>query len=129
MSVIALNPCINCGACCAFYRASFYWTEADPVTGGTVPLHLTEPLTPHLVVMKGTTGSQPRCICLQGKIGEEVRCDIYRLRSSVCRDFPFAGDGGQPNERCDKARAAWGLPPLITPGPIEPDTPAPPKAA
>ena len=23
------NPCIECGACCAYYRASFYWAEAD----------------------------------------------------------------------------------------------------
>ena len=23
------NPCITCGACCAYFRASFYWTEAE----------------------------------------------------------------------------------------------------
>ncbi|MBB8903342.1 YkgJ family cysteine cluster protein, partial [Escherichia coli] len=23
-----LNPCITCGACCAFFRVSFYWAEA-----------------------------------------------------------------------------------------------------
>ncbi len=129
--VSALNPCITCGACCAFFRASFYWTEADEQTGGTVPAHLTEPLTPHLVAMKGTTTAAPRCVCLQGTIGEQVHCSIYPQRSSTCREFPYSGENGQPNERCDKARAAWGLPPLITPSPspVEPDSPAPPRAA
>ncbi|EEX7666747.1 YkgJ family cysteine cluster protein, partial [Escherichia coli] len=23
------NPCMTCGACCAFFRVSFYWAEAD----------------------------------------------------------------------------------------------------
>ncbi|HBP8873638.1 TPA: YkgJ family cysteine cluster protein, partial [Escherichia coli] len=23
------NPCMRCGACCAFFRVSFYWAEAD----------------------------------------------------------------------------------------------------
>ncbi|EGR9493162.1 YkgJ family cysteine cluster protein, partial [Escherichia coli] len=22
------NPCMTCGACCAFFRVSFYWAEA-----------------------------------------------------------------------------------------------------
>ncbi len=22
------NPCINCGACCAYFRVSFYWAES-----------------------------------------------------------------------------------------------------
>ncbi|EFG2122847.1 YkgJ family cysteine cluster protein, partial [Escherichia coli] len=21
------NPCMTCGACCAFFRVSFYWAE------------------------------------------------------------------------------------------------------
>ncbi|EEC8989014.1 TPA: YkgJ family cysteine cluster protein [Escherichia coli] len=23
------NPCMTCGAYCAFFRVSFYWVEAD----------------------------------------------------------------------------------------------------
>ncbi len=129
MSVIALNPCIACGACCAFYRASFYWTEAAPDAGGTVPPELTERLTPFMAVMKGTHSSKPRCICLQGNIGEQVHCNIYPQRASVCRDFNYSGQDGQPDERCEKARAAWGLPPLCPPSPVEPDQPIKPKAA
>lgn len=129
MSVIAFNPCITCGACCAFYRASFYWTEASPAAGGSVPPELTEQLTPFMAVMKGTNSSKPRCICLHGNIGEQVHCNIYPQRSSVCRDFNYSGQHGLPDERCEKARAAWGLPPLCPPSPIEPDRPIKPQAA
>ncbi|MLR39642.1 YkgJ family cysteine cluster protein, partial [Salmonella enterica subsp. enterica] len=24
-----LNPCMTCGACCAYFRVSFYWAEGD----------------------------------------------------------------------------------------------------
>jgi Fe-S-cluster containining protein len=129
VSVVSFNPCLDCGACCAFYRASFYWSEADPELGGTVPPELTESLTPHMAAMKGTCSNTPRCIALHGNIGERVECTIYPVRSSACRDFPFAWDSGQPNPRCDKARSAWGLPPLHPPAPIEPDQPSAPKAA
>ena len=27
-----LNPCMTCGACCAFFRVSFYWAEANGET-------------------------------------------------------------------------------------------------
>ena len=38
------HPCLTCGACCAFFRVSFHWSEADPEMGGVVPIELTEPL-------------------------------------------------------------------------------------
>ena len=119
------NPCITCGACCALYRASFYWAEADNA-GGTVPLELTEKLNAFRRVMKGTDQPNPRCIALVGTIGQHIYCSIYEQRSSVCRDFPVAWENGHPNEHCDKARIAWGLPPLAQPAadPIEsPDDP------
>lgn len=62
--------------------------------------------------MIGMEGSTPRCIALEGNIGELVRCTIYENRSSVCRDFDASWINGICNERCDKARAAWGLPSL-----------------
>ena len=129
MSLSAFNPCLSCGACCAFYRASFYWTEAESGTGTGIPVVLTEKLTHHLLVMKGTNAKNPRCVCLNGTIGEQVYCDIYPQRSSSCRDFQYAWHDGQPNPRCDKARAAWNLPPLPEPNPIEPDQPTTPRAA
>jgi len=119
--VYAQNPCLTCGACCAAYRVAFYWAEADPTLGGTVPPELTEPLPPFRACMRGTNQSTPRCVALQGKIGEAVFCSIYALRPTPCREFGaqwqeqerrivFApGD----QERCNRTRAAWGLPALI----------------
>lgn len=106
------NPCLKCGACCAFYRASFYWAEGDDATAGGVPAELTRKLDDFRRMMIGTGGSTPRCIALEGTIGEKVRCTIYESRSSVCRDFQAAWIDAKPNERCEKARAAWGLSPL-----------------
>lgn len=106
------NPCVSCGACCAFFRASFYWAESDDNEGGTVPVELTDRLDLHRRVMKGTNRPQPRCIALEGEIGSCVKCSIYDLRSSVCREFSYSGQNGIGNDRCEKARAAWGLPPL-----------------
>jgi Fe-S-cluster containining protein len=108
------NPCLTCGACCAFYRASFYWAETDDA-GGTVPVELTEKLNDFRRVMRGTNQPHPRCVALVGTIGQSIYCSIYDIRSSVCREFPVAWENGQPNEGCDKARSAWGLPPLPPP--------------
>ncbi|HEX5636411.1 MAG TPA: YkgJ family cysteine cluster protein [Gammaproteobacteria bacterium] len=115
MSDTASNPCITCGACCAYFRASFHWSESEPSLGGTVPPELTEKLNDHRAVMLGTNCAKPRCIALQGEIGTDVRCSIHPQRSSVCREFPFSGENNQPHDRCDKARAAHGLPPLMPP--------------
>jgi uncharacterized protein len=125
-SINDMNPCLTCGACCAFYRASFYWAEADDVPGGTVPAELTEPFNGFRRVMKGTQANPPRCIALQGEIGIIVLCSIYDKRSTICRDFEFSGKNGITNERCDQARLAWHLPPLPTDDPEDPDEPTRP---
>ena len=103
--------CQTCGACCAFYRASFHWSECNDGYGA-VPVEMTEDLTPHRRVMTGTNSNNPRCIALDGETGNNVKCTIYEVRSSVCRNFPFAWENGEPNEKCDKARIAHGLQPL-----------------
>lgn len=107
------NPCIECGACCALYRASFYWGESDLCTPNGVPSELLEKLNDFRFCMQGTQGSRPRCIALMGIIGKKVSCSIYERRASVCREFEPSWQEGAPNEQCDKARALWGLPPLI----------------
>lgn len=106
------NPCLTCGACCAFYRASFYWAESDLAHPEGVPSGLTEKLNDFRLYMKGSTGSRPRCIALMGIIGKKVHCSIYERRASVCRDFPASWEYGIHNERCDRARLFWGLTPL-----------------
>jgi Fe-S-cluster containining protein len=109
----ALNACLTCGACCAFFRASFYYQETDEFSPGGVPAQLTEPLNQFRQVMKGTKHAPVRCVALEGEIGRTVCCSIHPRRSTVCREFPASyEDGVTPNERCDRARAAQGLLPL-----------------
>lgn len=110
------NPCLSCGACCAHFRVSFHWLETNVAPDGLTPVEFTVPVTGHRVAMRGTEGRSPRCIALDGTIGDSVSCSIYEQRASPCRSFQAAWADGQPNEFCDKARAAHGLPPLEPPG-------------
>lgn len=103
--MITTNLCQSCGACCASYRVSFYWAEADDAPGGIVPAHLTEPVSPHLRCMKGTAGKPVRCIALEGEVGKQVSCGIYSLRPTTCREFDVLEADGLPNERCATLRA------------------------
>ncbi|MBI5449950.1 MAG: YkgJ family cysteine cluster protein [Gammaproteobacteria bacterium] len=107
-----ITPCNRCGACCAAYRVSFYWAEAAPELGDAVPLELTEKVSPTLLAMQGTWDKTPRCIALRGEVGAQTACSIYPSRPSTCRELQYSWQHGQPNERCDQARAAWNLPPL-----------------
>ena len=118
------NPCLACGACCAFFRASFYWGESSEAQENGVPLDFTDKLNDFRLVMKGTNQSKPWCIALKGIIGKSVFCAIHPLRASVCRDFFPSWENGEPNERCDQARTLWGLAPLTpnTWSPYAPDT-------
>ncbi|BAE74659.1 hypothetical protein SGGMMB4_03081 [Sodalis glossinidius str. 'morsitans'] len=101
------NPYLSCSACCAFFRVSFYWAEADD-GAGQVPAALTEPLTPFLRCMSGT--NEPPA--LQGQIGKRVSCTLYASRPSPCREFQMSSEDGRANAACDRARAHYGLPPL-----------------
>ena len=98
------QTCQDCGACCAYFRVSFYWTETDAHPEGTVPARLTTPVTPHLVAMRGTDTKNPRCVALDGEVGKSVSCTIYPLRSTSCHDCE-AG-----SEKCNRARQHYGLP-------------------
>jgi len=108
------NPCVSCGACCAHFRVSFYWAEADDA-GGLVPTELTEPLSLFMRNMRGTNSAAPRCVALQGDVGGCVSCGIYEQRPTPCREFTLSGEAGIHNEACDRARARYGLPALFAP--------------
>ena len=107
----ALNPCLSCGACCSFFRVSFYWAEGDDAAG-PVPISLTEPVSPFLRCMRGTHHGEPRCCALKGTPGEHTSCTIYDRRPSTCREFNPYTETGEVNEACIRARAHFGLPPL-----------------
>jgi Fe-S-cluster containining protein len=106
------KPCLKCGACCAYYRASFYWAECDDTVENGVPNNLTKRMDANRRMMLGTGGPEPRCIALLGTVGVEVRCTIYARRASICRSFIPSWENGAHNPRCDKARIAWHLEPL-----------------
>ncbi|MDH5822476.1 YkgJ family cysteine cluster protein [Luteimonas sp. RD2P54] len=107
------HPCLSCGACCAWFRVGFHWSEAAPELGGTVPAELTETLDAHRLAMRGTWARQPRCVALDAEIGVRSRCTIHPLRPSVCREVPASWEHGAASPQCDRARLAHGLP-LLT---------------
>ncbi|MDZ7925325.1 MAG: YkgJ family cysteine cluster protein [Marinagarivorans sp.] len=111
-----VSPCLSCGACCGFFRVSFYWGECQSA-GGIVPDNLTVQVNSQRVCMEGTesSASPTRCRSLMGTIGGEVRCTIYENRPSPCREFQMHGEYGEANDDCNRARAAYGLPPLDIP--------------
>jgi Fe-S-cluster containining protein len=100
------NPCLSCGACCMTYRVSFYWAEADQLG---IPAELTEQVTPHIACMAGTSGGNPRCAALGAGSAGPMACGVYERRPSPCRELEPGDD------KCQKARACHGLPPLILP--------------
>jgi uncharacterized protein len=116
-----VHPCLRCGACCAHFRVAFHWSETDPFLGGTVPVELTEKLDPHRVVMRGTQGRRPRCAALQGSIGEAAHCGIHAIKPSVCREVAPSWEWGEASPQCDKARIAFGLPPLTPDDWLDPE--------
>jgi Fe-S-cluster containining protein len=95
--------CRQCGACCAFFRVSFYWAEA-PQRG--LPDSRIRQINAHLACMAGTERVAPRCCALQGQIGRQVSCLVYAARPSPCREV-LPGDA-----KCTQARARRGLGPL-----------------
>ncbi|MBD9434531.1 YkgJ family cysteine cluster protein [Pseudoxanthomonas sp. PXM03] len=108
-----MHPCLTCGACCAHFRVSFHWSEADPDQGGVVPIELTEPLRVHERVMRGTSQKHPHCVALDADIGRYSRCTIHDRRPSVCALVPASLEFGKRSAQCDKARLAHGLPVLV----------------
>ena len=99
----ASSICQSCGACCVTYRVSFYWAEAAE---RDIPDAMVEQLTPWHACLRGTNDARPRCAALNGRVGEHVACGMYAQRPSPCREVEV-GD-----ERCRRARARHGLPPL-----------------
>lgn len=109
-----IHPCQSCGACCSFFRVSFYWREAEKSDSDhPVPQDFWDEGPGSLRVMKGTAPKHnPKCAALKGQIGQYVACQIYENRPSPCRNFKASYEDGQPYVRCDQARARHGLEPL-----------------
>src|SRR5690349_10119979 len=71
------DVCQRCGACCAYFRVSFYWAEAME---RRLPDSAVEQVTPLLACMAGSNQPQPRCHALSGEIGQWVSCQLYEQR-------------------------------------------------
>jgi hypothetical protein len=96
--------CTSCGACCAHFRVSFYWAEAD---ARGIPDEYVVPVGRLRLAMRGTeVTTTPRCIALEGVVGEHTACSIYERRPQPCRELE-PGDGS-----CERARARHALPAL-----------------
>ena len=102
------HPCLNCGACCAFYRVSFHWSETL-AESFNVPKARTESISNHLNAMCGTNQAQPQCVALVGVVGKSTSCEIYDNRPSCCRSFKASFEDGSQNLDCEKARKSKGL--------------------
>ncbi len=102
------HPCLSCGACCAYFRVSFHWSEILTVSH-SVPEALTVKISPHQSAMLGTDQVRPVCVALKGKVGQSTSCSIYENRPECCRSFAASFENGLENLRCDQARVGQGL--------------------
>jgi Fe-S-cluster containining protein len=108
------NPCLSCGACCAFFRVSFYFGELEGASGGWVPVEFTSKVNDFRVAMKGTESGKGRCVALRGEVGKTATsCSIYSKRPSTCREFDAWQEDGTPNPDCQRLRAMHGLSALL----------------
>lgn len=108
------NPCLACGACCAYYRVSFYCGEITGGLGGYVPADRISKINDVMVCMKGTEFGHGRCNALVGELGKPgIHCEIYENRPSTCRDFSEWEADGSPNPECQRLRIRIGLNPLV----------------
>ena len=106
-----LNPCQQCGACCASFRVDFAREELQS-QGGCVPDGLTVDLNQRLARLRGTDHARPRCAALVGTVGVAAQCAIHEWRPGPCREFGLRAPQGLGDEACDRARARHGLAPL-----------------
>lgn len=108
------EPCLDCGACCASFRVSFYSAEAD---AHGIADSMVQALTPVYSCLTGTNQASPHCQALMGEVGKGVKCTMYEQRPSPCREVQIGDD------KCQKARSSHGLPAL----PVKPVKPVKPQ--
>ena len=90
---------MTCGACCAFFRVSFYWAEAT-MLAVPIPARLTEQISPFHRCMSGTNQKNPRCIALAGTPGQNACCTIYENTIVHMQRFDHVCENGEVNEAC-----------------------------
>jgi Fe-S-cluster containining protein len=94
----AANPCLSCGACCAFSRE---WPRFSLETEDEIVA-----IRAALVGERGMRCVGDRCSALAGEVGVKTSCEVYDVRPHVCRSC----EAGDPE--CNMARAKFGFPAL-----------------
>lgn len=105
------NYCVDCGACCNYFKVFFSEKESSAL-GGQVPAQFVEKYDSKRINMIGRKKYKDKkpCKALEGEIGKHVSCSIYENRPSVCRAFEVISPEGVQNPRCKRAREFYGLP-------------------
>lgn len=96
-------PCIECGACCAYFKVEFEIKKNIQVPISSIYKKNNR------TFMIGTDKFKGRCKELNGKVGENCLCSIYKSRPDVCDLFSVWLPNGKQNPRCIKAREYHGL--------------------
>lgn len=97
-------PCMDCGACCSYFRVDFKRENNPQVPAAVIFLKKNG-----IASMKGAEIFKGRCESLEGKIGEKCSCKIYANRPDVCNLFPVWLPNGLQNPKCIAARKHFGL--------------------
>ncbi|WP_024510851.1 YkgJ family cysteine cluster protein [Bradyrhizobium sp. ARR65] len=94
------NPCVTCGACCAYSENWPRFSTEDDAALELIPEQLVNARG------SGMACENDRCAALTGRIGVATSCAIYAIRPDVCRTC-MPGD-----PECTMARRKHGLPAL-----------------
>ncbi|WP_407177178.1 YkgJ family cysteine cluster protein [Bradyrhizobium sp. STM 3562] len=94
------NPCVTCGACCAYSENWPRFSTEDDAALELIPKQLVNARG------SGMACENDRCAALTGRIGVATSCAIYAIRPDVCRTC-MPGDA-----ECTMARRKFGLPAL-----------------
>jgi len=94
------NPCVSCGACCAYSENWPRFSTEDDAALELIPAVLVN------TRQSGMRCEGDRCAALSGKVGVATSCTIYAVRPDVCRTC-MPGD-----VECTIARKKFGLPAL-----------------
>jgi uncharacterized protein len=94
------NPCVSCGACCAYSENWPRFSTEDDAALELIPAVLVN------TRQSGMRCEGDRCAALSGNVGVATSCTIYAVRPEVCRTC-MPGDA-----ECAMARRKFGLPPL-----------------
>ena len=101
-SVADENPCVSCGACCAYSENWPRFSTEDDAALELIPKELVNARG------SGMACDNDRCAALKGRIGVATSCAIYAIRPEVCHTC-MPGDA-----ECAMARRKYGLPALTS---------------